>query len=60
MAGRQELGKAGKDTEEVGSLARSGLGRRPRAGTSRGQLERLSDKAEQEGCTAGSTQCSWM
>lgn len=62
MAGRQELDKAGKDTEEVSSLARSGLGRHPRAGTSRGQLERLSDKPQQERCTVGSTQCrcSWM
>lgn len=60
MAGRQELDKAEKDTEEVSSLARSGLGRHPCAGTSRGQLERLSDKPQQERCTVGSTQCSWM
>ena len=60
MAGRHKLGKAGKGKEEVGSLAQSGLGGHPCAGTSRGQLERLSDKADWEHCTVGSTQGSWM
>ena len=44
MAGRHKLGKAGKGKEEVGSLAQSGLGGHPCAGTIRGQLERLSDQ----------------
>ena len=60
MAGRHKLGKAGKGKEEVGSLAQSGLGGHPCAGTSRGQLERLSDKADWEHYTVGSTQGSWM
>ena len=60
MAGRHKLGKAGKGKEEVGSLAQSGLGGHPCAGTIRGQLERLSDKADWEHYTVGSTQGSWM
>lgn len=60
MAGRHKLGKAGKGKKEVGSLAQSGLGGHPCVGTSRGQLERLSDKADWEHCTVGSTQGSWM
>ena len=60
MAGMHKLGKAGKGKEEVGSLAQYGLGGHPCAGTSRGQLERLSDKSDWEHCTVGSTQGSWM